>query len=1046
MHDTPSTSRARPARRGSASPPTATSCCGPTAKWSARRLNVGTPSGLGADLSESSQGFNEQTPYLFEGSPEVLWASVPDWRLPTYFDLTPYLQPGRNVIALWVRSSQPRPRFVAEGVVRTSEGTEADLTTGVAPWRIGAFGGVHHRLRWYDLDYPALDWTDGKVLGPVDEATYSRLGPELFDRPPSGRWIGGLESPTGEVWLRRRWDLPRTYRRAHLRWTAQGEGALMVNGTLIARTSDGSPTRLRMYDVTRLIRPGPNTVAVRLARPLASSNIQADRYPSKLLLDGWAETDRGELAAVMQTDRTWSALAAPVTGWSVGRGPDLPASIQDVPDPQRFNKSYCGDGSQGNFPDAIGRRLAWAAAGIAGAVALAWLLGHFPGTAGPPGRGALTRGAALLLPGTCFLLAAALLKHRFAETEHGLYLYQPAAHALTALGFSAAILLTLLSIRGSRPAVGGMPRIAWWAIKGLLAAVLVLVMGAWLGLSRELYPPDAPSLPLVLFFAFPATAAVLQSLGRRIGPVLARAPWSWRVAGEAALLMAILAVGLALRLYRLTAIDLSFDENVSLDTAHGILRTGTPVLTAGIWYTRSPAFHYVLAGWLWAFGDLVVHARTLAVLWGMMTLLVAYGFTRQVTGRATAALVVTLLLALSPWTILFSRAVRFYQAVQCLAMAAFWLFFAGFVLRKGRAWQHGFFVVLALSVLHQELSILLFPGFALGFLFFYRPFRLRGDWPILVGAALAFGVAMYNVTFFSLKTLTPWVTLSTTTDSITKPHLEDVTLFFNSFFVGFDRMSVIPSLFFLLGCARAVVRRDSRMGFLGFSTFLFLAAVMVMVRQSGNRYVYMMYPMLFVVAVHEVIAVVGGVGRSFETRAGGIAPLTALTIGMTCALFAANADLPRILAAYDEALYKAHSDLLAFYREHRQRNDVLVSATPSPVANQVGVLDYYLLPASTSKFFAFDSVYMRDGRILDRWAGGEALSTTDQLQRILERHDRVWVHEDDGKFEALIARNPALAEFLQTLGQPVVEGCGTRLRLWTRECGQLPRVPDSGGD
>ena len=33
----------------------------------------------------------------------MLWASVPDWRLPAYFDLTPYLQPGRNIIALWVR-------------------------------------------------------------------------------------------------------------------------------------------------------------------------------------------------------------------------------------------------------------------------------------------------------------------------------------------------------------------------------------------------------------------------------------------------------------------------------------------------------------------------------------------------------------------------------------------------------------------------------------------------------------------------------------------------------------------------------------------------------------------------------------------------------------------------------------------------------------------------------------------------------------------------------------------------------------------------------
>ena len=44
-------------------------------------------------------------------------------------------------------------------------------------------------------------------------------------------------------------------------------------------------------------------------------------------------------------------------------------------------------------------------------------------------------------------------------------------------------------------------------------------------------------------------------------------------------LLTILALGLAFRLYKLTAIDLSFDENVSLDTAHGILRTGAPVLS-----------------------------------------------------------------------------------------------------------------------------------------------------------------------------------------------------------------------------------------------------------------------------------------------------------------------------------------------------------------------------------------------------------------------------------------------------------------------------------
>ncbi|MHC5731747.1 MAG: glycosyl transferase, partial [Nostoc sp.] len=81
----------------------------------------------------------------------------------------------------------------------------------------------------------------------------------------------------------------------------------------------------------------------------------------------------------------------------------------------------------------------------------------------------------------------------------------------------------------------------------------------------------------------------------------------WTIWGEWIFLILIVSIGFGLRVYNLGFIDLDPDENTSLDAARGILRTGAPIATSGIWYTRGPFYHYLLALWLRLVGDSIVN-------------------------------------------------------------------------------------------------------------------------------------------------------------------------------------------------------------------------------------------------------------------------------------------------------------------------------------------------------------------------------------------------------------------------------------------------------
>jgi hypothetical protein len=1023
--------------------------------------------GLGDALSDTYQTFNDVAPYQTRSFPEFWLANPPDWKLTAYVDLTAFLHTGKNAIAVEIQNSEPDPRFVLQGeVYPVATGPAIDLSTGQAPWKVSSLAENLQDLFWFEPAYPDMDWPEATMIGPVVESTYSRLSPHLFDRPLQGSWMTGTESSKGEVWLRGYWQMPQTYQRAFIRFAGDGVYGLLINGLLVRRfpTSDGN--QLHLYEVTNFLHPGQNTLAVRLARPITPDYWLSSKYdPLQFFLDGWAETDHTEIIAPIATDSNWESVKQPTSGWSLGQGEAQSALFLGFPNPQEFRRTYEGDAYQLNYPDFLWHTSLWSVGGIVFAISLAWSLGYF--WCDRPGVGwqTLVTGAGLLWPGTLFLVGLALLKHRYAEAESGLLFVQPQSSALTLLGFVGIVVLTLLyhqwhqmrcydyAQADPQAQVGDRPsrRCRWpgeavfrlwslWFALGLVSSVGLGLLIAGNAFNGILTLIGFLGLGVLIagLFVWQTSAAHLECWTRA---VLKSWPswWYWLA------LVLILIVSFALRAYNLGFIDLDADENTSYDAIRGILRTGTPVTAAHIWYTRGPAYHYMVALWLKFVGESAVNARFLSTLWGIATLVLSFVFTRKITRSVGIALIVTAILAIDPWQIWYSRYIRFYPALQFTTLLCFWMFFKGFAERCHRGYQYIFFVALTFGLLNQEISVLFLPGFLIGFLWFYRPLNFS-DWRIGLGSLLTLVIYAYDIIFFSIRCLTPLVALSTSTDSYLKFHLSDINQFFNLFFVGPDRASTIYSFFFFLGFIYFLIKKNKEILFLFVCIFLNLALLTLTTYQIAPRYTYALYPLFILLVFYSAFCLLKELGYLLERVARTQLPLRKIAIAALVLLLVFNLEPGRVLAAYHSAFNKLNTQAYEYVQEHQQPGDIIVSATPFPAAIIHGGLDYFLIPAFRSSVnFPFDTVYSHNGQIIERWAGGSVISNVDQMNHVLANANRVWIILDDDKLDGWIV-DPEFSLYFKTLGKPVMATFGTQVRLWKREDGLLPRLPSQGRD
>jgi len=971
-----------------------------------------------------------------------------NWKLTCYVDLTNYLQPGKNVIAVEVQDPQKNSRVVIEGRVYPvdQETSAIDITTGVTEWKVSNISENLENIVWYDILFPATKWKRAKTLGPVTEFTYSRMSQHLFDRVLDGYWISGVENPEKEEWLRGNWQVSSTKGRAFIRLSGEANYSVLINGVLIKSISNYLlnvnntleeynkelqvvknnfnnqivDKKLYLFEVTNLLHPGSNSIEVKLSNSLDST---LSVPVLKFLMDGWVETEEGKIIDEISSDSKWVTFSEPIPARNENINKGKPVLILGFPDRKTFVRLFEGDGYLLNYPDYLWRSSLWQLGGIACAFAIALLLGRFLPYYTAHWQDMCTVGAGLLLPGTLFVIGMALLKHRYAESERGLIFAQPQSNLLILIGFASIVILTLLwSISTNKETTSpSLSRWGLWFVGGLLAFIILGLSGAfsdfWLLLT---------GLCLAIIII---SALFWNRWSSNFSKSIPRLVTIWRSWGHWVLLTLIILVGLVLRTYDLGATPRDSDESTSLDAIRGILRTGSPVATSGIWYTRGPFFHYLVAFWLRLVGYSYINARFFMAIIGTATLILIFIFTRKITGNVWIALLATALLAIDPRYLTIARNTRFYQLLETTTLLSFWFFYKGFIYREGKKYQSLFFVAMTLSLLTQEGSIIQVPCFLLGFICFYRPFfRWSEDWPLLCNFVLMFSIYIFNGIFFIIKCLTPSIGLSAGSATPIVFHLFNITGYAQVFFAASGRLNTLYSLFFILGFIYFIKRPDNPILFLFISVLFALFNMTIFFQLVNSRYTVPLYTFLVILAVYSAFRILEELGRRFEFILNNKLPLKKIALIYFSLFLLFNIEPSRVLDSYKELLVRNEDEIFEYIRDHRQPGDVVISSTPPLAAVILNGLDYY---APSKSLLFLDSFYWNNGRLVERWAGGTLLNNIDQLNNVLAQEKRIWIQIDD-VLPSLESELKYFYYYIRNVSKPVLETYGVQLRMWER--------------
>ncbi|MBP0038173.1 MAG: glycosyltransferase family 39 protein [Roseofilum sp. SBFL] len=994
--------------------------------------------GLGGLVQDWPQKLNDFRPFP-SLRPEWVYLRAPkDWKMTFYVDLTHYLQPGKNAIAVEVQSSQQHPRLLLEGKIYPVGDLEKaiDISTGSSPWKVSERFQSRQRLHWFDADFPDQTWPLVTTLDPPNEATYSRLSPLVFDRPLTGSWITGSLSPSGETWLRTSWSVSVKPQQAWMRWVAQDECSLLINGLLVHHYPAEDSQTLHLSEVSRFLHPGINTLAVHLTPPLTEDWHVAFNEPpqrkivSQFWLDGWVENAQGTPQSTIQTDSSWQSLATPVADWELGKGSAEAAIKLNLPDPQHFLRLLEGDSYALNYPHWLWHQSLWWGLGCLFILIYSFLLGAFwQNVAGIKGA-TLDIGTGLLFPGTMFLSVMELLKHRYGISERWLIFAQPHSDVLILLGFLGVVCLTLLWSCIVNRHLGLSPTPISGVILWSLWFILTWIGAIALGLALADNTAQWPMVWIVAsgFILWGLSLLFWQQTQRIWTHGITFWQQHWPQWGYQVVLVAITLGGFILRAYRLDAMDLEADEYTSLDATRGILATGAPVTTSGIWYTRGPIFHYLLALWLRWVGDSTMNARFLSVLFGTATLVVIFFLTRAITGKTGLALVVMAILAIDPWELWYSRFIRFYQVLQFVTLINIWFLIKGFIEGKQKRYQYLFYVGVIIMLLIQEGSLTLLPGLFLCFLCSYFPLEWREDKSIAIGCFAVMGVYAYNIGFFIVKCLTPVVAISTTTDSYLKPRLSDVTGFFTNFFIGPNWMNLIYTVLFIAGLVYFLQYPQKVILCLYTVIGVNLLCQTLLVYVVAARYFYPIYPLFIILSLYGATCLIGTISQPWNQQLSSQRVIQKMTWIFLAILLLGNLEVEKVVGAYSDAIAIRNTEILDYIQSHKQPGDIIISNT-SAVYTSIGGLDYYI----PHRLSIFDAVYARNGEVIDRWGGGKLLTDLDQLNSILSNHNRVWIHQFDRLQPPKSFLHAKEHNLYKTLGDSQFETFGAQVKLWKPE-------------
>ena len=1012
-------------------------------------------------LSETGQRLVSSGAALSIRYPQYQWSDHDNAELPTWIDLTSILHSGRNALCVEVESSDAMPAFILSGEVLLDTGERISIRSG-PEWAAEPVPRTMPQESWIDTQSRLLDWDRARVL-PWNRGFWRLVPQGAYQEPFRGKRIRSI-STNSVSWLQQEWNLTNQPVEAFLRVASDTPFQVWINGRLIepitncesvqasgpwfVRSTSTStlnfalealPERLNPDDITTLL-PGQHDDLVGSAAETAGDsalNSNQLRERQNRMVNGHfssPEALKSRPPALTRDRRKVEYLAYSITPL-LHQGANTIRIGLYKDEPEAFDLSW-----QPLLAFDGGARLRKG--------------GFCSFASGVETRcfsGAVHDANFRLLP---VAVDDTLEPKSLPARKFFGWVYPDRPWLLVSSAFFCLSLGVLLL--GAARA----PRLARWLEKRQASCA---VLAGWIG-AGELLRSSMLERSEALFWCFPAAPILLLSLGLMGAFIVLFLPHAkgktaeivemvevthgkggaysreglWKLVGVLLVLLCFV-----VRAWQIDAQPIDDDEYGSVQASTAIAAKGVPEYQEGVWYTRSPLYHYLAGAIALATGGNISCLRLLSVLTACATAMLLWNLCHQLTSNRFVAFSALLLYALHPYLAFTGHVARFYQQQQFFHLLALYFFLRGFVANTGMKDRYLTVLAFLASILSQEITVLQLLPLAICYALFAQRRSPADEIRVLVAAGCALALSALDVGFFEIRCLTALEGISPNVEATIGWRFDNATNFL-AIFVNYSRLHLVLSVFLVAGFVITLWRRKRAWLCLYSYFFLSVATANLLITLKSLRYEYALIPIWILLSVYGMVEcskLLLPSREQFRARA-------VLAAGWLAAALLSWSPW-RIVSSYDQPIQGDSTGALRFVAENLRPGDRLAITEPHPHAAlfETGQSDY-----AVSIPVLYDYIMRRQGALVDRNGGAQVIGSVNELQRAFAENERLWIvfnrEQAGARGSAIDWQHPAgrLQLYLHNNAQLMFRSYLWSVYLWDRNAGQYSSFREKPGN
>ncbi len=981
-------------------------------------------------LSESGQKLVKTQPALSLNYPrEYQWSAHKSYKLPVYFDLQPYLKKGENIVAIKVESRKTNASFYSRGLIGMSTGQSISLLSDDT-WLATTLPLKDGRNHWSEIGFNDESWQKSQASKISDQSVYNSFNPSVFSKNFEGQLLTkGSDVEVDAHWFSSNWILESTPEDAWIRIYANRKYTAFINGKVLKIPSkrNNSSDSGEWIAQTKRGQDLP-------ANPELLDPDEIGDYFSGSKFQNAPHSDPTINNFKMfnnEQNRTkespFASLDTPENSGSTGRSIDAsafdPRSYRpERPTPKNLTRSLSDESfymysikwllKKGNNSISIRVNNPKLASGLP-SVAIDGLA-HLKNNQVSPLKSDKTwTSMGQTIDGT--FNASLVVKHseklgfKRPKMEYRGRVYSM-GHKLKDLFIVYGLFVSLLSLLSALTLKDERLEVKREAI------VYALFMASLIGLSAFILESSFWERHEVIYFKKQSTwlfvvflqmlfatlvfnritgkknfvSNLYQSTHRNLLKQSQSNTWS-------ILVTLILALGFVLRVYRLSEQPLDDDEYASTQASIAIANTGVPQFDGDIWYTRSPLYHYLVGSMIKIFGYGPLALKLPSIFFSILTAYLVYRIGKEVCHSKGIGLAAMVLYTFHPFAIYSAHIARFYQQQQFFYLLTVYLFIRGFVLGKNQTLAFATLFSFLFAFLSQEISIILGFQLVLAYLCFAKKRSSYDNSQLVTVAISVILIAVINLFIFQTKCLTRLEGVSPNLEATLGLNFNNPMNFF-SMLIGYSRLHVPLSFFFLLGLPFCLRKNNSNIFVLYFFTLSGIFFSNVLITGVSFRYQYGLIPLWLILSVYGSWSLIElateKIRTAQEKRHLWLAPFSFSIFFLT---FFLSFSPWRIIDSYDAKILGDSTGALQYVQQRIKAGDKVAITEPHPHAAKVelGKVDYDLaIP------LLYDYAYLKNGVLVDRNGGAEVLSGVNDLQKVIANNDRVWVLVNREKFRS----------------------------------------------